>query len=100
MTASLLANRRRVAPFGLEGGGAGALGKARLLRANGQTQELGPTAEVEVDVGDIFVIETPGGGGFGVASFLFPKVTVGFPVNYRAAWQIPSLKQDVATPDF
>ncbi len=36
----------------------------------------------------------------GVASFLFPKVTVGFPVNYRAAWQIPSLKQDVATPDF
>ena len=67
MTASLLANRRRVAPFGLEGGGTGALGKARLVRANGQTLELGPTAEVEVGVGDIFVIETPGGGGFGVA---------------------------------
>jgi 5-oxoprolinase (ATP-hydrolysing) len=66
MTASLLANRRRVAPFGLEGGGPGALGKARLLRANGQTLELGPTVEVEVGVGDIFVIETPGGGGFGV----------------------------------
>ena len=36
----------------------------------------------------------------GVASFLFPKVTVGFPVNHRAAWQFPLLKQDVATPDF
>jgi 5-oxoprolinase (ATP-hydrolysing) len=67
MTASLLANRRRVAPFGLDGGGAGALGTARLIRANGETLELGPTVEVEVGAGDIFVIETPGGGGFGAA---------------------------------
>jgi 5-oxoprolinase (ATP-hydrolysing) len=66
MTASLLANRRRVPPFGLEGGGAGALGRARLHRATGETLELGPTAEVEVGAGDVFVIETPGGGGFGM----------------------------------
>jgi 5-oxoprolinase (ATP-hydrolysing) len=66
MTASLLANRRRVAPFGLEGGGAGGLGSARLHRANGETLELGPTAEVEVGAGDVFVIESPGGGGFGM----------------------------------
>ena len=38
--------------------------------------------------------------GFGVGSFLLPKVTVGFPVNYRASCQFPLLKQDVATPDF
>jgi hypothetical protein len=36
----------------------------------------------------------------GVASFLLPKVTVGFPGNYRASCQFPLLKQDVATPDF
>lgn len=65
MTASLLANRRRVPPFGLEGGGAGALGGARVHRASGDTLELGPTAQVEVGAGDVFVIETPGGGGFG-----------------------------------
>jgi 5-oxoprolinase (ATP-hydrolysing) len=65
MTASLLANRRRVAPFGLSGGGAGAPGRGWLHRASGQTLELGATAEFEVCPDDVFVIETPGGGGFG-----------------------------------
>jgi 5-oxoprolinase (ATP-hydrolysing) len=65
MTASLLANRRRVAPFGLEGGGPAALGKARVERVNGERLELAATAEVQVEPGDVFVIETPGGGGFG-----------------------------------
>jgi 5-oxoprolinase (ATP-hydrolysing) len=67
MTASLLANRRRVAPFGLEGGTAGALGRGKLYRATGETVELGPTVEVQVGAGDVFEIETPGGGGFGSA---------------------------------
>jgi 5-oxoprolinase (ATP-hydrolysing) len=67
MTASLLANRRRVAPFGLEGGTAGALGRGKLYRATGETVELGPTVEVQVGAGDVFEIETPGGGGFGGA---------------------------------
>jgi 5-oxoprolinase (ATP-hydrolysing) len=65
MTASLLANRRRVPPFGLEGGGPGALGKGRVERANGDVTELPGTVEVQVGPGDVFVIETPGGGGFG-----------------------------------
>jgi 5-oxoprolinase (ATP-hydrolysing) len=68
MTASLLANRRRVAPFGLQGGGAGALGKGRVERADGEVVELPATAEVVVEPGDVFVIETPGGGGFGAAN--------------------------------
>jgi 5-oxoprolinase (ATP-hydrolysing) len=67
MTATLLANRRRVPPFGLEGGGTGAPGSARVHRMSGDTLELGPTAEVEMGAGDVFVIETPGGGGFGLA---------------------------------
>ena len=65
MTASILANHRRVAPFGLCGGEAAALGANRVIRANGTVEELPATASVEVAPGDAFVIETPGGGGFG-----------------------------------
>ncbi|MBW8892766.1 MAG: hydantoinase B/oxoprolinase family protein [Burkholderiales bacterium] len=65
MTATLLSNRRRVAPFGLAGGGPGALGAARVERADGSVQVLGATDAVEVVTGDSIVIETPGGGGYG-----------------------------------
>ena len=65
MTAALLANRRRVAPFGLEGGCEGALGKGRVERTTGEIIDLPATAEVQMAPGDVFVIETPGGGGFG-----------------------------------
>ena len=67
MTATLLSNRRRVAPFGLEGGGPGALGAARIERADGRVQVMGATDLVEVRPGDAIVIETPGGGGWGSA---------------------------------
>jgi 5-oxoprolinase (ATP-hydrolysing) len=65
MQAAILANRRRTAPFGLNGGGAGACGRNYVLRADGRQEELGATAVVELTVGDRFVIETPGGGGYG-----------------------------------
>ncbi len=65
MTAAILSNRRRIAPFGLEGGAAGALGVNRIERADGTVEPLAATAEVEMAAGDVFVIETPGGGGFG-----------------------------------
>ena len=65
MTANLLANRRRVPPFGLAGGGEGALGVTRIERAGGEVEELGGTASAEMQPGDLFVIETPGGGGYG-----------------------------------
>jgi 5-oxoprolinase (ATP-hydrolysing) len=67
MTATLLSNRRRVAPFGLAGGGGGMLGAARVERADGSVQTLGATDAVEVATGDSIVIETPGGGGYGAA---------------------------------
>jgi len=67
MTATLLSNRRRVAPFGLHGGEAGALGSARVERADGQVQALSATDLVAVKPGDTIVIETPGGGGWGKA---------------------------------
>ena len=66
MTANILANRRRVAPLGLAGGANGALGRNWVERANGDVEEFGATETVEMAIGDVFVIETPGGGGFGV----------------------------------
>ncbi|SCC93154.1 5-oxoprolinase (5-oxo-L-prolinase) (Pyroglutamase) (5-OPase) [Thiomonas sp. X19] len=67
MTASILSNGRKVAAFGMAGGQPGALGINRVERAGGLIQRLGPTASVEMQAGDVFVIETPGGGGFGEA---------------------------------
>jgi len=67
MTATLLSNRRRVPPFGLAGGEAGALGLARVERSDGSVQAMAATDLVEVAAGDTIVIETPGGGGWGAA---------------------------------
>ncbi len=65
MTVSVLANSRRVAPSGLAGGGDGALGLAWVERADGRREELSGVCRCEVEPGDLLVIQTPGGGGFG-----------------------------------
>jgi 5-oxoprolinase (ATP-hydrolysing) len=65
MTAAILSGHRRIAPFGLRGGGAGACGRNAVERGSGRIEPLAGTARVEVAAGDVFVIETPGGGGFG-----------------------------------
>ena len=67
MSAGILANRRRVPPFGLDGGDPGACGRNRVERADGSVEDYPATASVELAPGDRFVIETPGGGGFGRA---------------------------------
>jgi 5-oxoprolinase (ATP-hydrolysing) len=67
MQASILSNRRRVAPFGLAGGSEGAAGINRIERADGRVEELSACASAEMARGDGFVIETPGGGGYGKA---------------------------------
>jgi 5-oxoprolinase (ATP-hydrolysing) len=67
MTASILSNGRRVPAFGLAGGAPGALGINRIERADGRTQVLTHIGSAPMQPGDVFVIETPGGGGFGVA---------------------------------
>jgi 5-oxoprolinase (ATP-hydrolysing) len=66
MTAAILSSHRRVPPFGLAGGADGACGQNRVERRDGRAEELGATARVEMAAGDVFVVETPGGGGFGV----------------------------------
>jgi 5-oxoprolinase (ATP-hydrolysing) len=68
MRANILANRRRVPPRGLEGGGDALPGRNWVERVDGSIETLTATDWAEVDVGDHFVIETPGGGGFGKVS--------------------------------
>jgi 5-oxoprolinase (ATP-hydrolysing) len=65
MTANILANRRRVPPFGLAGGESGSVGQNWIERASGKVDHFGATHTTTVDAGDVFVIETPGGGGYG-----------------------------------
>jgi 5-oxoprolinase (ATP-hydrolysing) len=67
MRANILSNHRRVAPFGLAGGGDGATGRNAIERADGRVEELGGVATADLAAGDLFVIETPGGGGYGKA---------------------------------
>jgi 5-oxoprolinase (ATP-hydrolysing) len=65
LSGSLLANRRRIPPFGLAGGSAGAPGAARIRRITGEVLQLGATARFAVEPGDELEILTPGGGGYG-----------------------------------
>ena len=65
MTASILSNGRSIPAFGMHGGSPGAVGLNRVERADGSTEKLGHIASVEMKAGDVFVIETPGGGGYG-----------------------------------
>jgi 5-oxoprolinase (ATP-hydrolysing) len=65
MTASILSNNRAIAPFGLAGGAAGAPGRNRVIRTDGRVEDLPHIGSVEMAPGDVFEIDTPGGGGFG-----------------------------------
>ena len=64
MTASILSNNRIVPPFGMAGGEPGRCGRNYVERAGGRVEELGFVATTDVQPGDVFVIETPGGGGY------------------------------------
>ncbi|NKB49459.1 MAG: 5-oxoprolinase [Alphaproteobacteria bacterium] len=68
MEVMMLSNRRVVAPYGLAGGAPGALGRNWIERADGDRHEMTGTDKADIAAGDVFVIETPGGGAFGVAA--------------------------------
>ena len=65
MEVVLLANRRRVPPFGLAGGEPGALGEDVILRADGRREPMAGCDRRAVGPGDAVEIHTPGGGGYG-----------------------------------
>jgi 5-oxoprolinase (ATP-hydrolysing) len=68
MRANMLANRRAIAPRGICGGGDAAPGRNWVERVDGAREDLSATASAQMEPGDAFVIETPGGGGFGARS--------------------------------
>jgi 5-oxoprolinase (ATP-hydrolysing) len=62
---SILAQHRRVAPYGMAGGGPGLPGAQRIVRASGEVLALDPIASCDVAPDDRLILETPGGGGWG-----------------------------------
>ena len=65
MDAALLSNHRKVPPFGLAGGEPGRPGDQWVERADGTVTRLGGRDKTKVGPGDVFVIQTPSGGGYG-----------------------------------
>jgi len=68
MTVVTVASRRTVAPFGLAGGQPGAIGRQWVEHADGSHEDLSGTSRADLQPGDLYVIETPGGGGYGGAA--------------------------------
>ncbi|WP_435066465.1 hydantoinase B/oxoprolinase family protein [Haloplanus sp. C73] len=62
---SLLADRRRYAPYGLAGGDDGARGEDYLTRAEGDPERIPAKSTHDLDAGDVVSVRTPGGGGYG-----------------------------------
>ncbi len=65
MTVTTLCSHRKIKPFGLNGGGPGDCGKEWLEKADGSILSLSGNDSCQVKINDLFVMETPGGGGFG-----------------------------------
>jgi 5-oxoprolinase (ATP-hydrolysing) len=65
MSLSILSQHRASAPYGMAGGEPGAAGRQEIVRADGSRCPLAGTDGCEVGRGDRFVLETPGGGGYG-----------------------------------
>ncbi|MFE1478461.1 hydantoinase B/oxoprolinase family protein [Streptomyces cyaneofuscatus] len=68
VTVALLSGHRRVPPYGAEGGEPGALGEQYIERADGGVEWLEGCDTAELEAGDVLVVRTPGGGGYGPAA--------------------------------
>ena len=68
MTVNIIAGHRKIPPYGLSGGGPGALGENYVIHADDSVSSLGTKGQIEVGKNDLFILKTPGGGGFGKAS--------------------------------
>jgi len=64
---TLLADRRKTAPYGLSGGNPGKCGRSIVIRENGEQEELPGKTSVRLRRGERMRIESPGGGGWGKA---------------------------------
>src|SRR5437773_12016655 len=66
-TGAILSGHRKVRPHGMAGGEPGLPGHNFVERLDGRRSELGPFDQTEMAAGDVFVVESPGGGGYGNA---------------------------------
>jgi len=64
-TAAIVSGHRRIPPYGTDGGRPGKTGRNWVQRADGAVVELSGMAKIDMNPGDAFVVETPGGGGYG-----------------------------------
>ncbi len=64
MTVAVLSGHRVTPPPGLNGGAAGGLGRTRIVRSDGRIEELKSADKRDMHAGDVYWLETPGGGGF------------------------------------
>jgi 5-oxoprolinase (ATP-hydrolysing) len=76
MTVSTLSGHRRVPPYGMAGGEPGTLGRNRVERSSGEPVSMAGSDSVDVGPGDVLVIETPGGGGYGTGPWSQPSAVV------------------------
>ncbi len=65
MTVTVLSSHRDTTPHGAAGGKPGKPGENSVIRSNGQTETLKGNDVTEMNVGDVFVLKSPGGGGYG-----------------------------------
>ena len=65
MTVNVIAGHRKIPPYGLSGGESGALGENYVIHSDESVTDLGTKGQIEVSENDLFVLKTPGGGGFG-----------------------------------
>ena len=65
MIAAILSGRRKTSPFGIKGGGSAKPGETKIKKANGEIKVLASIDIDEVNKGDIIIVNTPGGGGYG-----------------------------------
>lgn len=68
MTATVLSSHRETPPHGASGGGAGAIGENTVVRLNGTVEPLKGNDVAQMAAGDVFVLKSPGGGGYGKAA--------------------------------
>ena len=68
LTASIISSHRKVPTYGMAGGDSGEVGRNAVERVDGSVEELAGGAQTEMAPGDVFIIETPGGGGYGATS--------------------------------